>query len=487
MANTKLAFTLNAKYQDYRNNGAFPMVNGIDEAFNNPFHLNQNATAKMIDKIVNLSFVATYAGKKLNFSSQTAYQYDHRHYDKPLDGDFSPRDIVTIINDYDGNWNKVKALTQEFKLTSPAASASKLKWTIGSYLFYQDNPTKQATHYGENASDYGIPDSNFSTISSTKAKSSGIAFFGQASYSLTSKLSVIAGIRYDYEKKKYNVLGEYQKDPDPTPLFETRPDTSASASFNAFSPKVGLAYNINKHSDAFLTYSRGYRTGGLTSLSSDPSQPPLYPYKPEYSSNIELGIKNNLLQNRLQLNLTMFFTQVTDAQVPTLVLPDAVTITKNAGKLRSKGVEVEVAANPVKGLEAYYNFGYTDATYQNLKLSQNGSTANLDGSRQIFTPETTSMLALQYGYSFGGKLPIKIIARGEWQYIGREYFDLANNIKQGDYSLFNIRCGVSYKQTALMFWARNLGDKKYISYAYDFGAIHLGDPRTIGITLSTAF
>jgi iron complex outermembrane receptor protein len=38
-----------------------------------------------------------------------------------------------------------------------------------------------------------------------------------------------------------------------------------------------------------------------------------------------------------------------------------------------------------------------------------------------------------------------------------------------------------------MFWARNLGDKRYIAYAYDFGAIHLGDPKTFGITLSTEF
>jgi iron complex outermembrane recepter protein len=38
-----------------------------------------------------------------------------------------------------------------------------------------------------------------------------------------------------------------------------------------------------------------------------------------------------------------------------------------------------------------------------------------------------------------------------------------------------------------MFWARNLSDKKYIGYAYDFGAVHLGDPKTMGVTLSTGF
>ncbi len=39
----------------------------------------------------------------------------------------------------------------------------------------------------------------------------------------------------------------------------------------------------------------------------------------------------------------------------------------------------------------------------------------------------------------------------------------------------------------LMFWMRNMGDKHYISYAYDFGATRLGDPRNYGVTLRVSF
>ena len=38
-----------------------------------------------------------------------------------------------------------------------------------------------------------------------------------------------------------------------------------------------------------------------------------------------------------------------------------------------------------------------------------------------------------------------------------------------------------------MIWGKNLGNKEYISYAYDFGAVHLGNPRTYGITLMSNF
>jgi len=488
IASSKWAVTLNAKHRQNRNNGAFTLVNGVSDALNDPFKLNQNATAKMIDNIFNGSLTIKYAGSSFNFSSQTAYQSNHRYYDKPLDGDFSPIDGVTIINDYGDEWNNVKVWTQEFKFSSPATSTySRWKWTVGSYLFHQDNPVKQNTHFGNDAMLLGAPDINFGLINTTKAENSGIAFFGQLTFAVNDKIDIIGGLRYDYEKKKLDVLGEYQKDPNPDPIFETRPDTSATVSFSAVSPKLGIAYKLWDNSNAFVTYSRGYRTGGLTQLSSDPSQPPLYPYNPEYSNNVEFGIKNTLLNDRLRLNITVFSTHINDAQVPTLILPDAITVTRNAGTLTSKGIELEVASTPAKGFQADYNFGYTDAKYKELKLSQNGSSVDLAGKKQIFTPDITSILALQYGFDLETKYQLKIIVRGEWLYIGKQYFDLANTISQNGYSLLNTRFGVAIKKAELMFWGKNIGNKKYISYAYDFGAVHLGNPMAYGVTLTARF
>ena len=77
----------------------------------------QNATATMIDNIFNSSLSIDHDGRLFNFSSLTSYQSNHRYYDAPLDGDFSPIDGVTVINDYGSDWNKVKVITQEFKFT----------------------------------------------------------------------------------------------------------------------------------------------------------------------------------------------------------------------------------------------------------------------------------------------------------------------------------------------------------------------------------
>jgi iron complex outermembrane recepter protein len=172
--------------------------------------------------------------------------------------------------------------------------------------------------------------------------------------------------------------------------------------------------------------------------------------------------------------------------VPTLVLPGAVTITRNTGKLVSKGIEAELRALPVKGLRLDYDFGYTHAEYSQLKLSQGGNEVDLKGKRQLFTPDVTSMLAAQYTHSFGQDQP-SVVVRGEWKYLGTQYFDLANTIRQSTYHLLNTRVGLVYRKAELFFWGRNLTDQRYIAFAYDFGAVHLGDPKTYGVSLGYRF
>ena len=472
-------FTANIKHQENRNDGAFPLVNGVEEAFTNPYHLSQDATAKMIDNNFNASLVINHTGNAVSLAAISSYQSNYRIYNAPLDGDFSQYDVVSIINNYGKNYNNPKVFTQEIRINSNREK-QRLQYTVGAYFFHQYNPVKQGTYYGELANAvYGVGDSLFTVISNSKNKGTGAALYGQLQFALTPKLKLVAGARYDYEYRNLSVESEYHKEDF---SFITLPDTAGSAHFHAFSPKLSLQYLFSKNNTTYFTYNKGYRAGGLSPLSSDPSQPPLYAYSPENSHNFEIGSKNILFTNKLRFNVTAFTTYINNAQVPTLVLPDAITIIRNTGKLRVKGIEAELETKPVKGLELMYNAGITDTKYKSLKLSQNGNVVNLEGKKQIFTPSATSMLAAQYNIILGRES--KLLVRGEWQYKGKTYFDFANTIEQSGYSLFHARAGVETKHIGLYVWARNIGNKKYIAYAYDFGAIHLGEPATYGITIS---
>lgn len=486
LINSQWSVLLNMKHRNQRNDGAFPLTFGAVSSIAKPYILNQNATTTMVDNTLNSSLSVHYSGHQFDFLSQTAYQNNYRYYTNPIDGDFSPFDAISIINNYGNKWNNIKVFTQEFKIASPSSNNNPFKWTAGAYLFSQDAPVKQATRFGAAANSMmQVGDSLFSLINSTKTTKLGFAIYGQISYAITKQLNLTAGLRNDYEHLTQSVMGEYQHDPMPSAI-TSFPDTSASLHFSAWSPKLALDYHFNVNTMGYVQYSKGFRTGGLSGLGSDPSQPPLVGFLPEHSNNFELGFKNNLLQNRIHLNFSVFYTTVNDAQVPTLVLPDAITITKNVGKLNSKGFELELQAQATKELYFQYSFGYTDAKFESLQLSSQGSSVNLDGKKQIFSPEFTSLFAVHYTKQIKpGKS--SVFVRGEWKFLGNIYFDLANNIKQSPYHLVNASAGFNYKNISIQGWIKNMFHQKYISYAYDFGAVHLGDPSTFGTTISLRF
>jgi len=482
LASQKWTLTLNVKNYENRNNGPFTLAGSPEEAINNPFKVNQNATTKIIDNIFNASLAANYAGSDFNFTSATSYQKNYRYYTTPIDGDFSPIDAVSLINNYGSNWNNVKVATQEFRFSSPASSQSPVKWTAGLYGFYRSAPTKTGTHFGDDAAVLQAP-VDVTSINTNIEHNYGFAIFDQETYTINPKWYITLGLRYDLEHKKEEVKGEFQ--PDGGDVMVTQPDTSSKANFSAFTPKLTVDFHASQNNNLFASYSRGFRAGGISQLGSDPSQPPLYAYKPEYSDNYEIGSKNTFFDKRVRLNIAAFYTLVNNAQVPTLILPDAITVTKNAGKMHSKGIEAELAATLLKGLDIDYNFGYTHARYTDLAVASNGSVVDLKGNKQVYTPDVTSMLALQYAYQLAQNT--HLIARGEWKYIGNEYFDLANQIEQKAHSLFNARLGVTTKMFDVFVWGQNLANKKYIDYAYDFGASHLGNPKMYGVTLRANF
>jgi iron complex outermembrane receptor protein len=447
--------------------------------------VNQNALATMQDDAFNGSLSLHYRAPKWEMQAQTAYQSNYRVYDKPLDADFSPLDIISIFNNYGSDFNHVKVWTQEIRFNSRPDADRKLNWTAGTFLFNQQNPVKQATVFGEQAPLIGLPDSNFSLITTNNGRNQGIAFFGQVQYQINKRWALTAGLRYDYENRRLSVSGSYLREPAPPILIV--PDTSASKGFNAVSPKLGLEFTPAENQLLYLSYSRGFRAGGFTPLSSDPSQPPLFSYNPEYSDNVELGWKFQGWGEKLRFNAALFYTKVRDAQVPTLVLPDAFTVIRNAGEMESRGLEWELTLLPLKGLELQYNAGWAHATYKTLRLSQNGQEMNYDGNRQVFTPTQTSLVTAQYGVPVGTGGHFRFTIRGEWVLTGKQYFDLANTISQDSYSVLNLRTGITYKQYGLYVWIRNLADERYIAYAYDFGGTHLGNPRTYGMTVSARF
>jgi iron complex outermembrane receptor protein len=162
-------------------------------------------------------------------------------------------------------------------------------------------------------------------------------------------------------------------------------------------------------------------------------------------------------------------------------LPDAITITKNAGTMRSNGFEWEITAKPMKGFTFQYNAGITNATYKTFTAVSYGTQIDLKDKKQIFTPSTTQFASATYQKNIGKQ---ELWSNLQYLFTGNQYFDFANTIEQRAYGLWHAQMGMKFSKLNISVWARNITNKRYISYAYEFGAVHLGNPRTVGIGLS---
>lgn len=484
-ATPRLSFLLNLKHQKHLNDGAFPLAANIEQAFAEPYVLSQNRVSKMIDQTVNTSFSTTYHGERYAFSSQSSYQDNYRYYRDPIDGDFSEYDIIAVVNNYGKAWNRSKVAMHEMRLSSLSNTNAKLRWNVGLYGFIQRNPVKQGTYYGDDAGMYGVTITNVTDIHINRLDGHGFAGFGQLNYQLAPSLEILGGLRYDREYKRQQIGREFV--PDGGEPITTRTDTAASDTYQNLSPKFAVRYTLSADNQIYGAYSRGFRAGGISELSPDPSEPPLVSYDSEYSDNLEIGSKNMFANRRLRVNATVFYTRIKDGQIPVLVMPEALTLMRNAARLESKGVELELYALPAKGLEFTYTFGYTDASYTDLSVADHGANKDLKGNKQIFTPKTTSYASVVYNRELSSIRDTRFFVRLENKTIGKVHFDLANTISQDPYNLISGRIGVQYKQTALSVWGSNLTNKTYIDYAYDFGAVHLAEPRMYGVTLKTSF
>jgi len=474
-------WSLQADLKQYiaKNDGAFPLVNDMKALFKNPYTLSQNLTSSMRDNSRNISVVAKHKGKKTDITLQHARQRNYRYYEKSLDADFSPADIVGIFNNYGKDFNTVNVMTNELRFNSVKSSPEQaFEWSAGIYQFSQKSPTKQATVFGKDAGLFGIPDKNFSIISINKGENNGLAAYGHMSYTINEKVSVNGGMRIDNENRKLTIGSQYEKQP--RPAIPTMADTTGKSSYGAFSPKLGIQFQPTAEQLMYLSFSRGFRSGGLTSISSDPSQVPLSAYNPEFSNMFEAGIKGKDKNNQFRYAIAFFYNKVMDIQTPLLVLPDAVTIIQNAGEMNAWGLEGEMEVKLAKGLSLQYSGGLTSAKYAVLGVVSNGVQVDLSGNKQVFTPSTTNYFATQYQTSIAAH---ELMFRLEYNHTGKQFFDLANTIEQKAYGLVNFRSSIRTNHFDISVWGRNLMGKKYINYAYDFGAAHLGNPRMIGIGL----
>ncbi len=390
--------------------------------------------------------------------------------------DYSPLDAAVSIFD-----EKSDQLSQEIRLASP--KSDNFDYVVGVFLLDQDMSTERQAITGP--AFLLAPNSNIQTPASAGVESASIYLHGN--YHLNNAWSLTAGVRYVNENKSINYSSV-----DMTRMFISVDELIEEQTFREWLPKVGLNYKPSSNLLMYTSVAKGYKSGGwnadfITTLEN-------FQFDPEYAVNYEAGIKSAFFDQRLTVNASAFLTKFDDFQVfqflPTSGAGSILSLT-NAGKVTSKGLELDVNVNLTTRLNLIVNAAITSAKFDEFK-NGGGIGIDYDDHYLPFAPQNNYFIALDYARNVFGQ--VELYGNLGFSYTD-DYFSNPNNSPENlipDRHLGNARVGLKLEDTwDLSFWIKNIADDTHLRQkSVSFLGVPRGQynpPRTYGLELKYQF
>jgi len=392
------------------------------------------------------------------------------------DFDGTPTPFMTVHRDETHD-----QFSQELRLASNTDGP--LTYVVGAYYMTQEYDI--AT--GQFGTVFGSPTAG-STIY-TQQKADSWAVFGQADYEVLPGLTVTAGGRYSKEEKTFTTQ----------PLFYPNAETF-EASFDDFSPKVGVSY---KWSDTLMTYaqySRGFRAGGFNGRAG--SFLAVGPYDSETVDSYEVGVKSDLFDRRLRLNAAVFTSDYQDMQqsvqqlIPGTLINQ--TLVANVGAATISGFEAEATALLTNVFTISASVGYLDASYDEFMADLGDGLGVIDRTYlpMPYAPKWSNSVTFNYkdDFDFG-----RVTAQASVRHMTDMYTSFStlnattdltmrqsNTVVDGSLSL-----ELPDGRWRVSLWGKNLTDELVINNTFGVGNLLASrvyqPPREIGVDLSLTF
>ena len=320
--------------------------------------------------------------------------------------------------------------------TTGTAFNDALDFAVGAFYFHENakegsmSPvgafTRPATAPATGLVNQAAATTNISLFNSRIDNDSIGAYF-QGSWHITDALTATGGVRYSVDDKgilnrsgTINMITAGFADVDANGLvtaiypenisdfdaldfartacnFDDTADTTRTTcpgyirkdSFSGWSYTLGLDYKITDDIMIYAKTSKGFRSGGqnlrATNLTTAQA------FDPEKAFSHEGGLKSQLFNNRVRVNLAGYYTTIKDIQRTTLILVyptgcttdicrQTATVLSNAGKARVWGLEGELTVEPIDNFVVAMGAGYVNPKYLDFKDSLPTRT-NLTGDR----------------------------------------------------------------------------------------------------------
>jgi iron complex outermembrane receptor protein len=466
------------------------------------------------------SVQADWTLDKVVLTGISSYRYWNWYPQNDFDDIGAP--ILTTVN----TPSRQRQASQELRITSSTDDA--VQYTGGLFYFHENLQSSQLITYGAAAAGWTLPASvplsigglalnGLASAAHDSATTDSYAAYGQATWHIDDRWSVTGGLRYTFDDKSgmfaQKQQGGVMLSSVPLlqqPLVQAIRDTvvrkvaySAGVDQGAVSGTAIIAYQIDDQTLVYGSYARGVKSSGINLAALPPGVSPSL--KPESIDDYELGLKTTLFDRRLSLNAALYWSEDSDYQSLYANPLQLSSYIANVGKVRSRGVEIDLRASPLDGLSLTLSGAYDAASYLSYPMGPcpleqiNQMVCDLSGRPLPGAPRWATSLAVEYIRPAG-----QLWAYGVNGYIGGQYsyrssvFTGINDsiyARVPGYSLLDLRAGLRADDETwdLSFWARNATDTFYYGTIgpapLNSGLVAgtLGAPRTLGGTLKVKF
>ncbi|WP_380872096.1 TonB-dependent receptor [Sphingomonas sp. DBB INV C78] len=329
--------------------------------------------------------------------------------------------------------------------------------------------------------------------------STSYALFGQVSYrpdALDNKLELTGGLRQTWDKKRITLDSSIFGAPTAT--------GTGRRDFSNLSWTAAANYRFTGDVMAYAKASSGFKAGGFS-----PRASVIAPFEPEEAVAFEVGLKSELLDRRLRLNLAAFRTDYDNLQIQQFAAGSsgASSLIVNAGKVVFQGFEAEVAAVPVRGLTLSAALGYTDPNYKSFLYRDPATDQIIDVADEARMPQAAKCnwtMGAEYKWEVGdiGELTL----RADYSWRGRIYFFALD--RQAPFNreisspevrdlrarltLSDVILGTGRTRLEASLWGANLTNAHNLGFGVDFGSLGFGGvtylpPRSAGIDVKLTY
>jgi len=496
-----------------------------DEAFSDEILISDLNMVFSFDGLFDVTSITSYTDRDIVVSR------DASALTGSITLDFGLLEVDVLLPSNLLDTTEVEQFTQEIRLSSN--SDSRFQWLAGAFysdtdrVYAQRLPTPgydAAFDLANNPGDAAAarngfgPDSPFN--SDLPYNIEQIAVFGEVSFDITDALQVTVGGRYyDFDEERTIKTGGVFAAGGPEQLDKTSSD--------GFTPRVLVRYDLNEQVTFNAQASQGFRLGGV----NDPLNVPLcspedlaifggfQSYDDETMWNYEGGVKTRFAG--MTLNAAVFYSDIEDLQATLDAGSCSSRISFNVPSAHSTGIELELAAEPVQGLDISVALSLLESEFDSTVVDGDGNVIGglRDGNRLPSVPEF--QLAGTVGYDF----PLDLFGAKGDAYVSATAHYIGDRITQpgdqepgsgdftsgllfggaaGDevtsldleldaYTIVNLRAGYIINTWEAVLYVNNVTDENAdLSFDRERGGrarlgFRTNVPRTVGLTVRKSF